>query len=93
MVSILLQNKESCITNGGKTTHYFPLKSSTQQGDPISNYLFIHVLEIVLIFIKESKNVQGLTIFNNQFLYTACTYDTTFILSNEKSVAEVTQIF
>ena len=43
--------------------------------------------------IKESENVQGLTIFNNQFLYTTYTDDTTFFLSNENSVTEVTQIF
>ena len=39
-------------------------------------------------FIKESENVQGLTIFNNQFLYTAHT-NTTFFLSNENSVTEI----
>ena len=44
------------------------------------------------MFIKESENVQGLTIFNNQFLYTAYTADTTFFLSNENSVTEVIRI-
>ena len=43
--SILLQNQESCIINGGKTMHYFPLKRGTQQGKPISAYLFIPVLK------------------------------------------------
>ena len=45
------------------------------------------------MFIKESENVQGLTIFNNQFLYIAYADDTTFLLSNENSVVEVIQIF
>ena len=70
-ISILLQNQESCVINGGKTTRYFPLKRGTQLGDTISTYLFILVLEIVLIFVKESENVQGLTIFTSKFLYTA----------------------
>ena len=64
-ISIFLQNQESCVINGGKATHYFPLKRGTRQGDPISAYLFILVLKIVFIFIKESENVQSLTIFNN----------------------------
>ena len=50
-ISILLQNQESCVINGGKATHYFPLKSGTRQGDPTSAYLFILVLELVFMFI------------------------------------------
>ena len=91
-ISILLQNQGSYIINSGKTTCYFPLKRGTQQGNPILVYLFIH-LRSSFIFIKESENVQGMTIFNNQFLYMAYADDTTFFLSNENSVSEVIQIF
>ena len=77
-IGILLQNQESCVINGGTTTRYFSLKRSTRQGDPISAYLFILVLEIIFIFIKERENVQGLTVLNNQFLCTAYADDTTF---------------
>ena len=89
----MLQNQESCVTNGGKTTRYFPLKRRTRQGDPIPAYLFILVLEVLFIFIKENQKAQDLTIFNNQFLYTAYADDTTFLLSNEHSAAEFIQIF
>ena len=92
-IGILLQNQESCVINGGTTTRYFSLKRSTRQGDPISAYLFILVLEIIFIFIKESENVQGLTVLNNQFLCTAYADDTTFFRSIKNSVAEVIQIF
>ena len=77
-ISIFLQNQESSVVNGDTTTCYFPLKRGTQQGDPISVYLFILALEIVFTFLRESKNIQGLTIFNNQFLYTTRADDTTF---------------
>ena len=56
-ISILPQNQELCVINCGKTMHYFGLKRGTRQGDPISAYLFILVLEIVFSFIKESENV------------------------------------
>ena len=39
----ILNNPESCIINGGKTTNYFELERDTRQGDPISAYLFILV--------------------------------------------------
>ena len=88
-IIVLLQNQELCVINGGKMMRYFPLKKCTQQEGPILAYLFILVVEKLFIFIKESKNVQGLTIFNNQFLYTAYTDDTTFLLSNENSLVDV----
>ena len=92
-VQILLKNQESCLINSGKTTNYFKLKRGTRQGDPISPYLFILVLEIVFTLIKKTPNVEGLKFFNNTFLYTAYADDTTFFLKNEKSVIELINIF
>ena len=47
-VRIILNRQESCIMNNGHSTGYFPLSSGTRQGDPISAYLFILVMEIFL---------------------------------------------
>ena len=57
-IKILLQNRESCIVNGGTATNYFKLEKGTRQGDPISAYLFILVLEKVFLFTKESKKTK-----------------------------------
>ena len=92
-ISILFQNQESCVINGGKTTRYFPLKRGTWQDHSISAYLFILVLEIAFIFVKENENIQGLTIFNNHVLYTAYADDTTFFLSNENTVIQIFEHF
>ena len=81
------------MVNGGTTTNYFKLEKVTRQGDPISAYLFILVLEIVFLFTKESKKINGLNIFDKTFLYTAYADDTTFFLKDTKSVIELMNIF
>ena len=78
LVKTLLKNQTSCIINGGNTSKYFKFDKGTRQGDPLSGYLFILVLEIVFPSIKENKKIKGLNIFNYNFLYTAYADDTTF---------------
>ena len=65
-IQILMQNQESCVINGGTTTIYFKLERSTRQGDPVSAYLFIVVLEIAFLFIIQNENINGLKIFEKK---------------------------
>ena len=69
------------------------LKKGVRRRDPISAYLFIIVLEIALLYVKENKNVKGINVFNNIFLYSAYADDTTFFVSDEGSVTEVMKVF
>ena len=78
-IQILLKNQESCIINGGSTTKYFKLEKCTRQWDPISAYLVILVLEIAFLYINKSKNIKGMNVFNNVFLYSPNADDTTFL--------------
>ena len=77
-VKIILCNQEACVLNSGTTTNYFKLESGARQGDPISPYLFIIVLEILFISIKSNSSIKGIDICDNIFLYTAYADDSTF---------------
>ena len=46
-VKILLNDQESCVFNGGKTTKYFMLSRGARQGDPISAFSFILALDFI----------------------------------------------
>ena len=85
-VLILFNSQESCVINGGHSTKYFPLESGARQGDPISAYLFVLALELFFILIKTNNDIQGIEIFNHEFLYTAHADDTTFFVKDLNSV-------
>ena len=48
--------------------------------------LFILALQIFFIIIKPNKNIQGLKMFDHEYLYTAHAYDTTFSLKEVISI-------
>ena len=92
-INVLLNNQESCVINGGKTSKYFKLERGTRQGDPIFAYLFIIVIEVVFRIIKETSNIKGFEIFQKKSIYTAYADDTTFFLTNTESVINLLEIF
>ena len=79
-IEAILNKPESCVINSGKTTQYFQLNIGACQGDPISAYLFILVMEVLFTLIKNNEKIQGLDILSYCFLYSADADDSTFFL-------------
>ena len=92
-IETILNKPESCVINSGKTTQYFQLNRGARQGDPISAYLFILVMEVLFTLIKNNEKIQGLDILNYRFLYSAHADDSTFFLRNIDSVIELARTF
>ena len=53
-------NISSCITNNGYTSNYFPIQRGVRQGDPLSPYLFILVVEMMACKIRQDERVEGI---------------------------------
>ena len=61
-VRTFLCKAESCVMNNGHSTEYFPLERGACQGDRLSCHLFILVLEILFVQIRENEEIQGIRI-------------------------------
>ena len=86
---MFLNNSQSCVINNGISSGYFLLGRGTRQGDPLSIYLFILVLEILFIQIRADENIKGFKIDNIEMLLYAFADDTIFIIKDIHSVNRI----
>ena len=84
-VSVLYCNISSCILNNGFSTQMFDVGRGVRQGDPLSAYLFIVALELLLINIRHDKNIKGITVEDREIKLTAFADDLTTFLQGIES--------
>ena len=65
-IRVLFCYQESCVMNNGHSSGYFKVDSGSRQGDPISAFLFILVLEILFIQAKSNHKIEGVRIFGHE---------------------------
>ena len=78
-------NINSCIMNGGFSTGYFELNRGVRQGDPLSPFLFVIALEVLLNHIRKNNNIKGIKICGNEIKLSAFADDLTLFLDTTKS--------
>ena len=71
----------------------FNLEKGANQGDPISAYLLILVLEIIFLLIKKDSSIKGIKTVDYVFLYKAYANDSTFKFKNLASVKKLLDVF
>ena len=90
MLKALYAENISAILNYGTTTRYIALERSCRQGDPVSAYLFILVMEILLNQMKKLK--LGMKISTISLWSTAFADDLTMLLKSNAELRAVLRV-
>ena len=91
-IKVLLSDNLSCITNNGKATDFFIVKRGTKQGDPISPYIFILVIEIMATMVRQCESIKGVNINGLEKKLVLFADDTTFFLKDTLSLTKVLEV-
>ena len=78
--------------SNGHSSGYFPTLSWTRQGDPVSAYLFILIMEILFIQVQNNKKIKGITIFGFEFKLSSFADDVSYFLQDLDSVKELLRL-
>ena len=72
----------SAVTNNGHVSEFFSLGRGVRQGDPLSPYLFILVLELLSAAIKNDPEITGVKINDFEYLLSQYAVDSSLILDD-----------
>ena len=91
-ISTFLKNRDAQIFTGGHLTEKIILEQGVPQGDIISPYLFIIMVEILLIKISYTKHITGITYAKHEARAETFADDTTlFMERNEHNLRNATK--
>ena len=85
-ISVFYSNISSCVINNGFSTPLFNVERGVRQGDPLSPYLFIIVLELLLIKIRSNPRIKGIKFGNVEVKLAAFADDLTTFVHDKASM-------
>jgi len=56
----------SCVSTNGHTSKYFELERGVRQGDPLSPYLFVMVVEVLAGSIRQNEMIKGIKVSDTE---------------------------
>ena len=84
-VKLFDKNIKSCIMNNGTSSNFFVLERGVRQGDPLSPYLFIVVVETLAIAIRQNAAIRGIVSGKEETKLLQYADDTTAVLADTDS--------
>ena len=85
-IQTFYQNISSCVLNNAFCTGPFEIQRGVRQGDPLSPYLFIIVLEVLAVSIRKNKDIQGIVVDGIEIKLELFADDLTVFLRNDASL-------
>ena len=78
--------------NNRFSTGYFNLNRGTRQDDPLSAYLFVLCLEVLLVRIRNDASVPGFKFDKIEIKLTSFADDVTFLVKDVSSIKRILKI-
>lgn len=92
-IKLFYNNAKSCIINNGYLSSFFNIDSGTRQGCPLSPYIFIMMIEILSVMIRNSKEITGFRLYDTEVKFSAYADDVTvFLDGTERNVASMCKL-
>ena len=91
-IRTLLCNVSRCVMNNGFSTGYFNLNRGARQGDPLSAYLFILCLEVLLVRIRNDASVRDFKFDKIEIKLASFADDVTFFVKDVSPIKRILKI-
>ena len=88
-VKVLYTDSKSAVINNGNFTEFFNLERGVRQGCPLSTYLFLLVVELLSINIRNNKQIEGIKLKNCTLKISQMADDTTIFVSSSASIPQL----